>query len=147
MLRREIITWERECVHTSDLGKLLGECRFEFTLRYTICAWDRFLFSSQQETRLRTAIEQDPFREFTHRLSISPEQVLSFACASVIAYTLTDEGTYHTHILQILYDFPRGRLHAHPGGILHCVRVDTSDQGSERRAPSVPRRRVCYVAT
>ena len=78
-VKREIITWERECVRTSDLRKLLGERRFEFTLRYTIYTLDRFLFSSQQETRLRTAIEQDPFGEFAHRLSVSPEQVLSFA--------------------------------------------------------------------
>ena len=42
MLRGRSITWERERVHTSYFGKLLGEGRFEFTLRYTICTFDRF---------------------------------------------------------------------------------------------------------
>jgi hypothetical protein len=57
------------------------------------------------------------------------------------------KSTHDTHVLQVLNYLPWGRLHTHPRGILDCIRVDTSDQRSERRAAVVPRRRVRDVGT
>jgi hypothetical protein len=55
--------------------------------------------------------------------------------------------THDTHVLQILNDLPLGWLRTHPRGELHCIRIDSSNQGSERRAPAVPQRRVSDVGT
>ena len=136
-IKREMITRERERVHTSDFGKLLGEGRFEFTLRYTICTFDRFKPAAGDEAthrdKTRCVLGVCPWTLCIARTGAVVFRVRRPSLALSSRY----EGTYHTHVLQILYDLPRGRLHTHTRGILHGICVDTSDQRSERRTPSV----------
>ena len=127
-IKRVIITWERERVHTSYFGKLLGEGRFEFTLRYTICTLDRFKPAAGGDAthrdKIRCVLGVCPWTLCIARTG-------AVVCASVIVRALTYEGeskgTYHTHVLQTLYNLPRGRLHTHTRGILHGICVDTSN--------------------
>jgi len=116
--RRRVVTCDgvlggkNEFVFFSDDDKRDG--RVEVQLCACISDAEELFLEDRLEFTLRDtiAIEQDTLWKISHGLSVPIEHV-------------------HTHVLQVLDDFPWGRLHPHPSGIPHCIPVDTSNQGSE----------------